>query len=99
MLAQRVEVTYRDASTTTTTLTQWSMAQFSAHCQAKGWVFDLASPGLLSVVMLRFQAWCELHRDPGPRPAFDAWDATVDSVDPIEDPAPVDPTPPATSAG
>jgi hypothetical protein len=97
MFAQRVTITYRDGTTATTTLTQWSMSQFAVHAQAKGWTIDLANPGLLGVTMLRYQAWCELHRDPNtPRPAFDAWDGTVDDVEPAEAPAPVDPTQPAT---
>jgi len=98
MFTTKVNVTYRDGSVTTTTLTQWSMAQFGTHCQMKGWSFDLTNPGLLGVQMLRYQAWAELHRDPGtPRPAFDAWDLTVDSVEPVEEPAVADPTQTATS--
>jgi hypothetical protein len=46
----------------------------------------------MAVTMLRFQAFAELHRDPGTkRPTFDAWDLTVAEVEPEESPE-VDPT-------
>ena len=97
MYSTKVEVTFSDGTTDHTTLTQWSMAQFGMFCQKKGWTFDLTNPGLLGVQMLRYQAWCELHRAPNsPRPAFEAWDATVDAVEPVEEPVEADPTQTAT---
>jgi hypothetical protein len=80
-------------------LTQWAIGQFGVYAAMKGWKFDPTQPGLLGVTMLRYQAWCEKHRDTkGPRPSYDVWDLTVDSVDPVGDDA-VDPTPGAPSGG
>lgn len=100
MLAQKVTIAYLDGTTADVVLTQWSMGQFAQYGQSKGWHLDMQKPGLLAVVMLRYQAYCELHRDPTKaRPTFDRWDMTVDSVDPVEEPQDVPPTGPAPSAG
>ena len=100
MFQQKVAVHYRDGSTRHTTLTQWSWGQFALYCQQKSITYNPEEPGLVGILMLRHQAWSEMHRDPGtPRPAFDAWDVTVDSVEPLEEPAEVDPTQTATSEG
>jgi hypothetical protein len=92
MFAQKVTVHYADGTSKDVTLTQWSIGQFAQYAQNKGWKVDPASPGLLSITMLRFQAFAELHRDPtAKRPSFDAWDLTVAEVEP-EAEAEVDPT-------
>jgi hypothetical protein len=93
MYAQRVNVHYVDGTTSEVVLTQWSMGQFAQYGQTKGWNVDLSNPGLLGLVMLRYQVYCEIHRDPNkPRPSFDKWDMTVQEVEPITDAEPVDPT-------
>lgn len=98
MYAQRVQVAYADGTATEVVLTQWALGQFAQYAQAKGWAVDMANPGLLAVVMLRYQAYCELFRDPTkPRPAFDKWDMTVGEVEPLEAPAEADPTQPVPS--
>jgi hypothetical protein len=90
---QKVVVHYEDGTSTDTTLTQWSMGQFGQYAQSKGWKVDMQEPGLLALVMLRYQAYCELHRDPTkPRAPFDKWDMTVSEVEPLSDPEEVDPT-------
>jgi exosome complex RNA-binding protein Rrp4 len=100
MYAQRVTVHYVDETSKEVTLTQWSMGQFAQYGQSKGWKIDMQAPGLLAVVMLRYQAYCEMHRDPqSPRPTFDRWDMTVSEVVPVEEPEEVDPTGPAPSGG
>lgn len=98
MYTQRALITYTDGTEKEVTLTQWAMGQWAQWAQSKGWSIDMQNPGLLAVVMLRYQAYCELHRDPTvPRPQFDRWDFTVASVDPVEDPETADPTEAATS--
>jgi hypothetical protein len=100
MLAQKVTIHYVDGTDTQVTLTQWSMGQFAQYGQSKGWTIDMQKPGLLAVVMLRYQAYCELHRDPTkPRAQFDRWDMTVAEVEPEGEPEAVDPTEPAPSGG
>jgi len=95
---QKVTVHFVDGTQKDLTLTQWSMGQFGQYASRQGWEVDMGNPGLLAVVMLRYQAYCELHRDPNvPRPKFDAWDMTVNEVDPESEPEPVDPTPAAPS--
>jgi hypothetical protein len=65
--------------------------------QSRGWTIDPAAPGLLAVTILRYQAYCEIHRAPDtPKPSFDRWDQTVADVSPVEGTdSTVDPTPPA----
>lgn len=100
MYQQKVAVHYADGTATETTLTQWSMGQFAQWASRQGIAFDTDNPGLVGVVMMRYQAYCEIHRDPTkPRASFDKWDATVNEVDPLEDAEPVDPTQPGTSGG
>jgi hypothetical protein len=101
MFAQKVTVHYSDGTSKDVTLTQWSIGQFAQYAQNKGWTIDPRNPGLLSVTMLRFQAYAELHRDPAtPRAQFDKWDATVAEVEPEEgSDGTVDPTPPIPSDG
>jgi hypothetical protein len=92
MFAQKVAVHFADGTSKEVTLTQWSIGQFAQYAQHKGWKVDASAPGLMAVTMLRFQAFAELHRDPGTkRPTFDAWDLTVAEVEPEESPE-VDPT-------
>lgn len=93
MFSQKVKVLYTDGTEAELSLTQWSMGQFGQYAQSKGWKVDMQDPGLMAVVMLRYQAYCELHRDPTkPRAVFDKWDMTVAEVEPLEDAEPVDPT-------
>jgi len=85
MFAQPVTVTYTDGTVKDVTLTQWSIGQFAQFAQSRGWTIDPASPGLLAITMLRYQAFCEIHRSPDtPKPAFDRWDQTVAEVSPVE---------------
>lgn len=99
MMRQRVTVIYRDETEATTYLTQYSLSQFAVYCNSKGIEYnpaDNANP-LLGVLMLRFQAWCELFADTTQaRPAFEAWDRTVIEVNP-EKAEPVNPTLPTVS--
>lgn len=100
MYQQRVAIRYVDGTEKTATLSQWSMGQFAQWSARQGLAVDLGNPGLMGVVMLRYQAYCELHRDPSsPRPSFEKWDVTVAEVDPEEDPEPVYPTQPEASGG
>lgn len=93
MYSQKVTITYQDGSRADAVLTQWSMGQFAQYASSKGWKVDLRDPGLLSLVMLRYQAYCEIHRDPNkPRASFDKWDMTVQEVEPLDDPEQADPT-------
>jgi hypothetical protein len=99
VFAQRVTVHFTDGSTREVTLTQWSIGQFAQYAQNKGWNIDPNSPGLLSITMLRFQAYAELHRDPNTaRPTFDKWDLTVAEVEPVGE-SDVSPTVPDLSGG
>ncbi len=100
MFSQKVTVHYTDGTEKDIVLTQWSIGQFSQFAQSKGWKIDASDPGLMALVMLRYQAYCELHRDPTmPRPSFDRWDMTVSEVDPEDDESDgsVDPTETVTS--
>jgi hypothetical protein len=100
MYAQKVVVHFADGSEKDVTLTQWSMGQFGQWAARQGLKVDLSEPGLMGVVMLRFQAFAELHRDPNmPRVSFDKWDLTVLEVEPSEESAEVDPTQPGQSGG
>lgn len=100
MFQQKVTVHFGDGTEKDLTLTQWSMGQFGQYASKQGWKVSMQDPGLLAVVMLRYQAYCELHRDPTqPRPQFDKWDMTVDEVNPAEEPEQVDPTLAAVSDG
>ena len=85
MYSQQVTISFRDGSTKDTTVTQWAMSQWALYALSRGWKVDVESPGLIAIVMLRYQAWAELHRDVnGARPSFEVWDGTVDSVDAAE---------------
>lgn len=100
MYSQRVTVHYADGTETQTVLTQWSMGQFAQYSAKQGWAMDMQNPGLLGVVMLRYQAYAELHRDPTKaRPAFDRWDMTVSEIEPQEDPKEETPTEAVPSGG
>jgi hypothetical protein len=85
MFAQRVTINYADGTSTEEVLTQWSLSQWAIHATQKGWKFDMQAPGLLSVTMLRYQAWCTVHRASKTRPNFDVWDLSVDEVTPINE--------------
>jgi hypothetical protein len=99
VFAQKVAITFVDGTSKDVVLSQWSIGQFAQWAARQGLAVDVGAPGLLGVVMLRYQAYCELHRDPStPRASFDRWDMTVDSVDP-EEPEAVDPTEAAPSDG
>jgi hypothetical protein len=90
---QRVVVRYVDGTEKRVSVTQWAMGQFAQWSARQGMSVDLGNPGLLGIVMLRYQAYCELHRDPSlPRPSFEKWDMTVSEVEPEGDDEPVDPT-------
>jgi hypothetical protein len=90
---QKVLVHYADGTTAPVVLTQWAMGQFAQWSARQGLAVDLSNPGLMGVVMMRYQAYCELHRDPSkPRPSFEKWDMTVSEVEPEGDDEPVDPT-------
>jgi hypothetical protein len=85
MYSQQVTVVFNDGTEQEIALTQWSIGQFAQYAQTKGWHVDHRDPGLLSIVMLRFQAYAELHRDPTkPRPTFEKWDYTVSEVSPVQ---------------
>lgn len=85
MFAQPVTVTYADGTVLDVTLTQWSIGQFGQYATSRGWSIDPSSPGLMSITMLRYQAYAEIHRDPGTvKPSFDKWDQTVNDVSPVE---------------
>lgn len=93
MYQQKATVSFIDGTEKSVVLTQWSMGQFAQWSARQGLTVDLGNPGLMGVVMMRYQAYCELHRDPNaPRPSFDKWDMTVSEVDPEGDDEPVDPT-------
>ena len=93
MYQQRVTVTFVDETSKEVTLTQWGMSVFAQYANKQGWNVDLQKPGLMAVVLLRYQAYAEMHRDPqGARPTFERWDMTVADVSPLEEPAEVDPT-------
>jgi hypothetical protein len=98
VFAQQVTIHYADGTEKVVTLTQWSIGQFAQYAQKQGWKVDPQSPGLLSITMLRFQAYAELHRDPNtPRAAFDKWDMSVLEVSPVTEPEIEDPTQTAPS--
>lgn len=100
MYQQRVAIRYTDGTEREAVLTQWSMGQFAQWATRQGLTVDTSNPGLMGVVMLRYQAYCEQHRDPTvARPAFDKWDLTVAEVDPLGVDEPVDPTRTAASEG
>lgn len=93
MFQQNVTVHYVDGSQKGVTLDQWSIGQWSAYASKMGWNLDPNQPGMLAILMLRFQAYAELHRDVnGARPAFDIWDRTVREVEPQDEPQEADPT-------
>jgi hypothetical protein len=99
MYSQQALVRFVDGSERTVTLTQWSVGQFAQWSARQGLKVDLEDPGLLGVVMVRFQAYAELHRDPtAVRPSFDKWDLTVSEVEPSGE-REVDPTQPGRSGG
>lgn len=94
-LTQRAVIRYLDGTKAEATLTQWSMGQWAVFCSRQGIKFDPSEPGLLVLVMLRYQAWAELHRVRGPNaivPSFDAWDMTVEEVETPDEPQEVFPT-------
>ena len=97
MMRQALTVTFRDGTVKDVTATQWSLGRFAEYAGRKGITVDLANPGLQGLLMLRYQAFAELHRttDGKASPSFDRWDATVDEVTPV-DAEKVDPTPPGT---
>lgn len=99
MFAQPVTVTYADGTAVSVTLTQWSIGQFGQYATSRGWVIDPQAPGLMSITMLRYQAYAEIHRDPGTvKASFDKWDQTVNDVSPEEGTtSEVDPTQTAPS--
>lgn len=93
MFQQKVTVHYTDGSAKDLVLDQWSLGQWSAYASKMGWNIDTDKPGLLAVLMLRFQAWAQMHRDvTGAKPGFDIWDRTVIEVEPQEEPEEVPPT-------
>jgi len=96
--AQQVKVFFADGTEKDVVLSQWSMGQFAQWAARNSLTVDIQNPGLLGVVMLRYQAYCELHRDPTvARPAFEKWDFTVLEVEPVNEAEPVDPTQPVPS--
>lgn len=93
MYLQRVLVTYLDGTTKEVACTQWALGQFAQYANRQGWKVDIQNPGLMSLPMLRFQAFAELHRDVNaPKVAFDKWDLTVSDVSPVEEENTPDPT-------
>lgn len=99
MYQQNVTVHYIDGSSKEVVLTQWSMGQFAQWSARQGLSINTGDPGLMGLVMMRYQAYCELHRDGGATPSFDKWDRTVAEVDPVGEPDAVDPTQTAASGG
>lgn len=99
MFRQEITVHYVDGGSENVVLTQWSIGQFGQWAARQKLPYDAQNPGAMAVVMLRFQAYAEIHRDPAKtRPAFDKWDATVLEVSAEGDIEEVDPTPGVTSA-
>ncbi len=99
MYSQRLAVVYADGTQTEVTVTQWAFAQWAAYASGKGFKFDLSNVAAdpLALLMIRYQAYAQLHRDPGtPRPKFEVWDVTVDDVSPVGEAQPADPTETAT---
>lgn len=94
MIFGEFEVTYRDGTQDKARITQY------AHAVWQRWRArqKLPEDGMESV-MARVMAWAELQRDAKAKTDFDAWDPTVDLVQPLGEPEPADPTRPATSAG
>lgn len=95
METQRAIIEYRDGTQAEVTLTQWSIGQWAVFCARQRIKFDPEDPGLLMLVMLRYQSWAELHRSKGSGtivPSFDAWDMTVDEIDLPDEPDEVFPT-------
>ena len=98
MYQQKAVVHFVDDTSKDVVLTQWSMGQFAQWASRQGLKVDINDPGLMGVVMMRYQAFCELHRDAATVPSFDKWDRTVAEVEP-EVSEPVDPTQPDPSDG
>jgi hypothetical protein len=99
VFTQKVTIHYVDGSQKDVVLDQWSIGQFAAYATKMGWDVDPNRPGMLAILMLRFQTWAQLHRDvTGAKPGFDIWDRTVREVEP-EEPEQPDPTQTATSEG
>lgn len=95
MYQQSVTINYLDGTSKSVSLTQWSLGQFAQWASRQGLKVDISDPGLMSVLMMRFQAYAELHRDANgsPVPAFDKWDRTVVEVESAQDSdSSVDPT-------
>lgn len=85
--SQKLTVNFLDGTVKEVVATQWSMGQWAVFCSRQGIKFDLEDPGLLMLVMLRYQAWAEIHRVKGAGtvvPSFDVWDMTVDEVTTVE---------------
>jgi hypothetical protein len=100
MFEQRVAVHYRDGTEKEAVLTQWSVGQFGQWSMRQGFNIDPANPGLASILMLRFQAFAELHRGVnGATPSFPTWDLTVTEVEPLDEEQEADPTQTGTSVG
>lgn len=99
MFKQELKVHYRDGTCVDVTATQWALGQYIQWAQGqKIPVNDPQNMGLQALVMTRYQAYAELHRDSKTVPQFKVWDATVDEVETVgvED---VDPTQLGTSGG
>ena len=99
MMRQDLIVHYADGTTKEVTATQWSLGRFAEYSGRKGIKVDLSNPGIAGLLMIRYQAFAELHRvkqNGQAQPSFDVWDATVDEVEPVEQETAVDPTPPGT---
>jgi hypothetical protein len=98
MFQQKVTVHYRDGSDKDLLLTQWSIGQFAQWASRQKLDVDPDNPGMMAIVMLRYQAYAELMRDEtGAKPSWAVWDNTVDEVEPEEQEA-ADPTQTAPSA-
>lgn len=99
MYQVKATVHYVDGTTADVVLTQWSIGQFAQYASRNGLKFDTENPGLMALVMARFQAYAELFRDPTkPRTTFDKWDLTVSEVEKLNEDEVVDPTQPPLSA-
>lgn len=96
MFVQKVKVTYVDGTVSEVTLDQWSIGQWAQYATRQGLKMDIEKPGILAVLMLRFQAWAQQYREASTKPGFDVWDKTVVEVTPEEEPEEADPTQTAT---
>lgn len=94
---QPIEIHYRDGRVEEIHLTQYSLGAFSVWANRQKINVDPNSPGLMAVLMLRYQAYAERFVAEKTKPSFDLWDQTVLEVV-MGEPNQVDPTQPGPPA-